>query len=187
MTSVLWGLCCDREDRVRTILPSDQDGDPAPCLGPWSLRPTGSPPALLWRSSRAASPVAWGPSPPPTPPSRPALSLPSSLTSSPLTLQQVKEGGEGRSAPSRLPRELLEINPFSMNKAQGQRESVLRVDKLCGGPREAGLWPGCDGCCPGAGEGVSPSPGQHLPSEPGIYHSHGALGPRAESLGPRQS
>ena len=136
MTSVLWGLCCDREDRVRTILPSDQDGDPAPCLGPWSLRPTGSPPALLWRSWRAASPVAWGPSPPPTPPARPALSLPSSLTSSPpLTLQQVKEGGEGRSAPSRLPRELLEINPFSMNKAQGQRESVLRVDKLCGGPR----------------------------------------------------
>lgn len=183
VTSVLWGLRCDREDRVRTILPSDQDRDPAPCLGPWSLRPAGSPPGLLWRSWRAVSPAAWGPSPPP--PTLQACSVHPSPP--PPSHRSRSKKGVGVAQPPRLPRELLEINPFSMNKARGQRESVLRVDKLCGGPREAGLWPGCDGCCPGAGEGVSPSPGQHLPSEPGIYHSHGALGPRAESLGPRQS
>lgn len=72
-------------------------------------------------------------------------------------------------------------------QARGPRESVLRVDKVRGGPREAGLWPGHDGCSPGAGKVVSPGPGQHLPSELGIYHPHGTLGPRAESLGPRQS
>lgn len=185
MTSVLWGSRCGREDRVRTILPSDQDGAPAPCLGPWSLRPTVSLPTLLGRSWRAASPVTWGPSPPPTPPSRPALSLPSSLTSSPSHCSRSKRAVRVAQPPRDFPGSSWRAILLFNEEARGQRESVLRVDKVRGGPREAGLWPGHDRCSPGAGKVVSPGPGQHLPSELGIYHPHGTLGPRAESLGPR--
>ena len=137
VTSVLWGSRCGREDRVRTILPSDWDGAPAPCLGPWSLRPTVSLPTLLGRSWRAAFPVTWGPSPPPTPPSRPALSLPSSLTSAPSHCSR-SEGGAGRSAPWRLPRELLESNPFQWTSTRPEGKCPEGGQGAWGSP---GGWP----------------------------------------------
>ena len=86
MNSALWGSSCDREDGLRAILPSDQEGDPCPLPGALltqTHRLTACPPV---EKLEGRSPVTWGPSPPPTPPSGPAPSLPSSLTSSPLTL-----------------------------------------------------------------------------------------------------
>lgn len=98
VNSVLWGSSCDREDVLRAILPSDQDGDPCPppgALVTQTHRLTTCPPV---EKLEGRSPVTWGPSP--TPPHPPGLLHPCHRPSPPPPSHCSRSKGGMRGAQS---------------------------------------------------------------------------------------